>query len=452
MSLWRSTIFRLLMMYALVFAASVAGLVSINYWQSAAYTATQADYNISWQFAYFSVLPTAELRHQIDAHIKAEVRRPVNYYGVFAPDGRYLAGDIARRPSNVIPDGDGVWTSPALTPGTTEPPADMRTQAVRLGNGDVFVIARDVDEMTRLRNFMLGGLAWGGAILLLGGLGVGLLYSAGQLRRIREIRAITHRISRGNLDARLPETGRDEIAWLSQIINQMLDEIYRLMHEVKGACDGIAHDLRTPLIHIRALLARIDTTTLKPEQAQLLGQATHEADEVLKRFAAMLRISEIEAMHRRAAFSDTDMRALCQHVGDLYAPVAQAKGIELRLELHAVAPVRADYPLMFEALVNVLDNAIKFTPPGGGVALAVTACTDGPRVIISDNGPGIDEAERLAVLQRFYRSERTRDTPGSGLGLSVVQAVAHLHNFRLTLSDASPGTRVVLDCWPTRNA
>jgi signal transduction histidine kinase len=450
MSLWRSTIFRLLMMYALVFAASVLGLVSINYWNSANYTATQADYNINWQFEYFSVLPRNLMLSQIDAHIKAEMRRPVNYYGVFAPDGQHLAGDIATRPVGVKPDGDGVWFRPELTSRTLERPTYMRTRAMELPDGDVLVIARDVDEMASLRKYMLAGLAWSGVIALLGGLGFGILCSAVQLRRIKEIRRLAHLIAQGNLNTRLPERGSDELAWLSQIVNHMLDEISRLMNEVKSACDGIAHDLRTPLIHIRSLLARVEPSALEEKDAQSLQQAARETDEVLKRFSAILRISEIEAMNRRAEFSNTEMHVLCRQVGELYAPVAATRNVELKLELQPVAPVRADHPLMFEALVNIVDNAIKFAREEGTVAIGVRQCTDGPRITVCDDGPGIAADERVAVLQRFYRSERTRDAPGSGLGLSVVQAVAHLHDFRLTLEDANPGTCVALDCWPER--
>jgi signal transduction histidine kinase len=452
MSLWRSTIFRLLMIYALVFAGSVVGLVWINYWNSANYTATQADYNINWQFQYFAALPRNVMLSQIDARTRTKIRVPVNYYGVFALNGQHLTGDIARCPIGVKPDGDGIWFRPELTSPGMERPIYMRTRATRLPSGDLLVIARDVDEMARLRSYMLGGIAWSGAVVLLGGLGFGVLCAAVQLRRIKEMRRLAHLIAQGNLDTRLPERGGDELAWLSQIVNHMLDEISRLMNEVKSACDGIAHDLRTPLIHIRSLLARIEPATLRNEDAQRLARAAQETDEVLARFSAILRISEIEALHRRAGFGDTEMHVLCQQVGELYAPVAAARNVELKLDLQHVLPVRADPPLIFEALVNIVDNAIKFASQEGVVLIAVRQFAEGPRITVCDDGPGIPADERLAVLQRFYRSERTRDTPGSGLGLSVVQAVAHLHDFRLTLEDAKPGTCVALDCWPERRS
>ena len=450
MSLWRSTILRLFLTFGLVFAVSMSGLVYLNYWNSASYTATQADYNIDWQFAYFSALPVDQMPMQIAAHIRSEMHRPVNYYGLFSADKTWLAGDVLAWPKGVRADGEGVWSTPLLNGSSSARPEYMRTRAIRLANGNVLVVSRDVDEMARLRRYMLGGLAWSAAIVMLGGLGVGLLVSTGQLRRVHEVRRVAQQIALGDLDARLPAAGRDEIAWLSQIVNHMLDEVSRLMHEVKGACDGIAHDLRTPVIHIRSLLARIPTAGMAAEEAQLVDQAFGEADEVLKRFAAIMRISEIEAMNRRKGFSDVALADLCRQAGELYQPVAAVRQVQLEMNLQAVTNVRADYPLMFEALVNLLDNAIKFTPEGGRVRIAVSQCAEGPRIAISDTGPGIPVSERLAVFQRFYRSELTSAVAGSGLGLSVVQAVIRLHDFGLSLSDAAPGLCVTLDCWQHR--
>jgi signal transduction histidine kinase len=450
MSLWRSTIFRLLLTFAVVFAVSMSALVYLNYWKSASYTATQADYNMNWQFAYFSALPVDQMPTQIDAHIRSEMHRPTNYYGLFAPDRSWIAGDILALPDDVVANGEGVWSKPKLNGQSSARPEYMRTKALRLADGNVLVISRDVDEMASLREYMLGGLVWSAAIVMLGGLGVGLLVSTAQLKRVNDVRRVAQQIALGDLDARLPEAGRDEIAWLSQIVNHMLDEVSRLMREVKGACDGIAHDLRTPVIHVRSLLARIPTQGMAAEESQLVDQALSEADEVLTRFSAIMRISEIESMNRRKGFSDVSMEELCRKAGELYAPVAASQGVQLIQDLQPVTTVRADYPLMFEALVNLLDNAIKFTPEGGRVHLSVSAQADGPRIVIEDNGPGIPRTERLAVFQRFYRSELTSEIPGSGLGLSVVHAVVHLHDFAVDLSDASPGLRVTLDCWQHR--
>jgi signal transduction histidine kinase len=447
MSLWRSAIFRLLLIYGFVFAGSMSGLVCINYWESASYTSTQADYNIAWQFAYFSELPADKVPMQIAAHIRSEMRRPINFYGLFTSNHQWIAGDILAFPENVRPDGDGVWSRPQLAAQTATRPEYMRTKAMKLASGDILVVSRDVDEMSRLRAYMLGGLAWSAAIVVVGGLAIGILLSTSQLRRVSDVRRVVQQIARGDFEARLPETGRDEISWLSTMVNHMLDEVSRLMHEVKGACDGIAHDLRTPVIHIRSLLARIPDEQLTDTHAQLLLQARAETEDVLQRFAAIMRISEIESIKRKKGFSEVEIDALCQKVADLYQPVAAANGLTFAMNLRSRATIRADYPLMFEVLVNLLDNAIKFTPEGGTVRLQSEDGSDGPTIVVSDTGPGIPDEERSAVFQRFYRSDLTSTVPGSGLGLSVVQAVVRLHDFGLTLSDANPGLCVRLDCW-----
>ncbi len=447
MSLWRSTTFRLLMIYALVFSASMSALVYLNYWQSASYTAREADYNINWQFAYFSALAPAQVPAQLDAHIRSQIQRPVNFYGLFSPDKRWLAGDIARMPHHLTENGVGVWDRPFLIGPATVHPQYLRTRVTRLPNGNLLVVSRDVGEMARLRETMLGGLAGSAALVLLGGLGVGVLVSTSQLRRVKAVRRVAQEIAAGDLDARLPDGGRDEISWLSQIVNHMLDEVSRLMHEVKGACDGIAHDLRTPLVRVRAHLARVPLERLDGDHASLVDQATRGVNDVLRRFSAMLRISEIESMRRRAGFGDVALDRLCAEVADLYQPLAADKQIDLALQLERVDVIRADYALLFEALANLLDNAIKFTPPGGRVGLHVSMGEQGPSVHVSDNGPGIAESERMAVFQRFYRSERTREAPGSGLGLSLVQAVMRMHGFGLALAHERPGLRVTLDCW-----
>lgn len=447
MSLWRSAIFRLMAIYGFVFAGSMSVLVCMNYWNSASYTATQADYNIAWQFAYFSALPVDKVPMQIAAHIRSEMRRPINYYGLFNGNHQRIAGDIVAFPDHVIPDGEGVWSRPLLTEQTSARPEYMRTKAMKLENGDIFVVSRDVDEMARLRAYMLGGLAWSAAIVVLGGLAIGILVSTSLLRRVSDVRRVVQQIARGDFEARLPEAGRDEISWLATMVNHMLDEMSRLMHEVKGACDGIAHDLRTPVIHVRSLLARIPDDQLTEAHAQILEQAREETEDVLQRFAAIMRISEIESIKRKKGFCDVELDTLCRKAADLYQPVAAAKGLTFSVDLHAHATIRADYPLMFEVLVNLLDNAIKFTPEGGTVLLKSEQGNDGPTIMVSDSGPGIPDTERTAVFQRFYRSDLTSVVPGSGLGLSVVQAVVRLHDFALTLSHAHPGLCVRLDCW-----
>jgi signal transduction histidine kinase len=451
MSLWRTTIFRLLLTYALVSSVSISALVYLNYWQATSYTATQADHNIDWQLAYFSSLTSSRLKQLLDDRVKIDTHPHVNFYGLFTRDHQWLAGEIKVFPSSVTPNGAGKW-NPAewARQAPAEPLAvpDMRAKAIRLQNSDVLVIERDIGELDRLREYMLGSLAWSAAIALIGSIGVGTLFSAKQLKRLKHIRTISQRIAQGEIGMRLPAGRADEITWLTQTVNHMLDEVSRLMHEIKGSCDGIAHDLKTPLIHMRLLLARIPAEAVEPQHRNLVQDAADLAAGVLRRFTAMLRISEIESGSRRAGFDDVQMHVLAREVGDLYEPVAAQKDIVLKLDLDAVGSVRADRPLMFEALVNLIDNAIKFTPQGGQIVLTVAEGAHGPRIVLKDCGPGIPEKDRQAVFQRFFRTETTRSMPGSGLGLSIVQAVMHLHEYRLALHDAAPGLLISIDCWP----
>jgi len=232
----------------------------------------------------------------------------------------------------------------------------------------------------------------------------------------------------------------------------MLDDIERLMHEVKGVTDEIAHDLRTPLTR---LLAGLERARRRAGTAEEYGAAVEEAiaetRAILVTFGALLRIAEVEAGARRAGFTILDLNTLAADVTDFYEPLAERKGVSLSLQTHRTpAKLPGDPSLLFEAMGNLVDNAIKFTPPGGRVALRILDGSERLAIEVIDNGPGIPEAERDAVLQRFHRAEKSRHTPGSGLGLSLVAAVARLHDLHLLIEDAEPGCRITL--WRNRIA
>jgi len=230
----------------------------------------------------------------------------------------------------------------------------------------------------------------------------------------------------------------------------MMDEAERLLWEVKSVGDNVAHDLRTPLNRLRALLYRVrqETRLTGPERG-MIDQALADTDELLTRFRALQRIGEIERRDRQAFFEPVRLQSVLQHVIELHEPLAEDRGVALAGEFAADAPaVSADPTLLFEAVSNLVDNALKFTPAGGKVSVRLAVRPEGPRIEVADNGPGVPEPERAAVLQRFYRAERTRNEPGSGLGLSIVAAIARLHHFTLALEDAGPGLKVALDCWP----
>jgi signal transduction histidine kinase len=236
---------------------------------------------------------------------------------------------------------------------------------------------------------------------------------------------------------------------LVRVVNRMLDEIERLMNEVKGVTEDIAHDLRTPLTRLLAGLERVrrrDATA--DEYVAAVDEAIVETKGILATFNALLRIAEIEAGARRAGFETLDLAMVATDVAELYEPVAESKGIVLRLENDAgeacKTEMAGDPSLLFGAIGNLVDNAIKYTPPGGRIVLRTLCRRDRLGIQVTDTGPGIPEAERAAALRRFHRVEKCRSTPGSGLGLSLVAAVAKLHGLDLAIEDAQPGCRVTL--------
>jgi signal transduction histidine kinase len=236
---------------------------------------------------------------------------------------------------------------------------------------------------------------------------------------------------------------------LAVIVNAMLGRIEKLMNEVKGVCDNIAHDLRTPLTRLRAQLYRIQQQSPEDsQQAAQMGQVIAEADMLMARFRGLLRISELEDHQRRSGFVELDPQPLLQELHDFYLPLAEEGGLNLHLQLApSLPPLIGDRALLFEALANLLSNSIKFTPAGGTVILSAQSDGDSTCIEVQDSGPGIPLTERKAVFQRFYRCNDGSQQNGFGLGLSIVAAIVSLHGFKLRIGTSpSGGARLTLEC------
>jgi signal transduction histidine kinase len=229
-------------------------------------------------------------------------------------------------------------------------------------------------------------------------------------------------------------------------VNGMLEKIEALVHEIAGVGNDIAHDLRTPLTRVRVSLQRGQANSRTLDEAQaVFGNAIRGLDQSLAIITAILRIAEIEHNRRLAGFSQVALASLVQEVGDLYEPIAEEKGIALQVQAGNEAMVHGDRDLLFEAVANIVDNAIKFTPKSGRVWVSLMD-GDGESVVrVSDTGPGISEDEREMVTRRFYRSDKSRQIQGVGLGLSLVAAILKLHDFRLTIS-TGPGCVIEIAC------
>jgi signal transduction histidine kinase len=439
----RTTSFRMAAAYGLAFALTTCVILGAVYLQSAAYLTRRVDRILAAHAAALADAPAGELRSRIDEALALNGDR-TNAYGLFAPDGAWIAGNLHHLPGRLRSNGPPVELNP-----TPDFPAPIRLISRTLKTGDHLLVGRDVSQLRQLRRIIAAAVIWSGAATLLTGTACGAMLSLHSLRRLKTLQTAAREIAAGNLRQRLPiGANRDELDAVAGAVNTMMAEVERLMSEVKSSTDVIAHDLRTPLTRARARLHRLQQS--KTFKGEGLARVTAEIDEVLDRFRAILRISELEGRERRAGFSCVDLTETVARVAELYEPLAEADGVRLRAEIGAVAMVEGDPRLLFEAVSNLVDNAIKFTGTslarGGVVTIRLAGDAAVPELVVEDNGPGIPEGERTAVLQRFYRGPRHRLAPGSGLGLSVVAAIVRLHGFTLRLEDAEPGLRVVIAC------
>jgi signal transduction histidine kinase len=325
--------------------------------------------------------------------------------------------------------------------------APVRALALPTADHRIVVVSRDNTPSLDLRARILAIMLISGTIAIAVALGAGITLSLLPMRRIRRLEATAARIAMGELDLRIAISRRgDEFDMIAGIINAMVEEIERLLRQVKGSTDAIAHDLRTPLSHLRNRLERI---ALLPaiagaadgDAAGLLAGARDELDAVLTRFRALLRMSELEAMHRLSQFAVFDPIDMVRDVAELFEPLADERGIELVCTGMPGLAILGDDRLLFEAISNLVENAIKFSLPGGRIALGVTEIADDVAILVADDGPGIPPAERAHVLERFARGSASVESggAGSGLGLSLVAVIVALHGYALYLDPANDG-------------
>jgi signal transduction histidine kinase len=436
--LWRTTAFRLTAIYGLVFALGALALLGMVYLQSAIYLTQRVDGILDTEARALAQSPPQALGRRI-GYALALSGDQTNVFALFSANGSRIAGNLQALPGPLRVNG-----RPVEIPPTKDFHAHARLIARRLPSGAVLVVGRDVNQLREMRSIIASALIWSGLLIILMGLACGTALSIGPLRRLRILQAAGREIAGGDLRRRMPiSSHRDDLDTFASTVNYMMDEVERLMHEVKGSTETIAHDLRTPLTRARAQLHRIQQTE-SFDPGEIAG-VTAEIDVVLERFRALLRISELEARKRHAGFTPTPLDEIIEQVVDLYQPLAEASEVRLSAMAGRRAVVEADPKLLFEAVSNLVDNAIKFAG-GGVVQVSLGEDPAQPCIIVQDNGPGIPVGERVAVLQRFYRGEGDRLVPGSGLGLSIVAAIVRLHGFELTLQDAQPGLLAMISC------
>ncbi len=351
-----------------------------------------------------------------------------------------LAGNLPAWPGS-IPSEPGNYTVPIDLGGERTMVSIVRTA---LPGGYNLLVGRDVERFAPIERRFWSGLAAAVAVLLVAGLLGGILIRRALLARIHGIQQTVAAIMRGDLSHRLAvRASGDELNTLSQTINRLLEQIEQLVHGVANVSNSIAHDLRTPLAELRSRLEELSLTRPAAEETfQEIDAAVSDVDHVIRIFNALLRLAEIDAGTRRSGFVEVDVADLAAKAVEFYLPAAELENRSFVFREGGPVLVRGDRVLLAQAINNLVDNALKYVGKGGRIAVEAIRRPDGTVTLsVADNGPGIPDAEKPKVTQRFYRGDASRGTPGMGLGLSLVEAIAKLHGGSLELADNHPGLR-----------
>ena len=446
--LFRSSTFRLALLYMVLFAGSVLLLLGFIYWSTVRFMSQQLDTTIETEIVGLAERYRDRGLNGLVRTIQERLERSSDSSAIYllaSPSFRPLAGNLARWPEG-LPSTDGWLEFNLDDPAAGLVDLNARGRVFILQGNFKLLVGRDVRELQATQQLIERALLWGLAITVGLALAGGFMLSRTLLRRLEEINTTSREIMAGDLSRRIPVRGRqDDFDQLAGNLNAMLDEIERLMDGIRHVSDNIAHDLRTPLTRLRQRLESLVGDF--PEHSQHRGQIEQtitDADQLLNTFSALLRIARIEAGTHRTRFVTVELGDLVKDAADLYSAIAEDAGLEFSFWSANVATIEGDKDLIFQAITNLLDNAVKYTPAGGQVELSLRQEEDRVVLCVADNGPGIPESERTSVTRRFYRLERSRTTPGSGLGLSLVAAVAGIHQAEFSIEDNNPGLRAVL--------
>jgi signal transduction histidine kinase len=442
----RSSTFHWALAVSAVFAVFVIVLFGFIYWKIDDYLTARSDRVITVELDGIAGLSPERRLEAIDEKLRQDPRG-VQVAAIFAADGHRVAGNLESLPPHLRIDAPAQGTDVVRADRNSREHQVIRAIGRRMRNGDVLILGRNVDEAGEISHVVGQALALG----LLPGFCLCLLagawLSVRAQKRVEEVNQRVQRIIAGDLRERLPHRNVDEpFSKLAVIVNGMLDEMETMIHALAGVGNDIAHDLRTPLTRARLTLERGRTNAATLEQLQAVAdKAIAGIDQSLTIITALLRLAEIENSRRSSGFGDVALHEMLREVCDIYEPIAENKNIALQVAVRHRRSVRGDQDLLIEAVANLVDNAIKFTPEGGKVTIELLQENGETIVRVTDTGCGISEQERETVLRRFYRSDKIRNTPGVGLGLSLVAAIVKLHGFRLAIHSGGSG-RVEIVC------
>jgi signal transduction histidine kinase len=447
LNLFRTTAFRLALLYLTLFLLSVLALLGFVYWTTSGVATRQTEDTIQAEITGLGEqYQSRGLAGLVDVVSERSRNQRFSLYLLTGPGNFALAGNLNSWPDAEEDAAGWLDFSYRRPVGGEVETHEARGRHLHLGSGFDLLVARDVEERVRLEGALRASLVWAVLLTIALGLAGGVLFSRNLLRRIEGMTRISTEIMAGDLKRRVPLTGSgDELDRLAANLNDMLDEIERLVTSLREVTDNIAHDLRSPLNRIRN---RLEITLMgepKAEDYRAAIEATlHEAAGLVDTFNALLAIARAEAGRPEGEPEEFDLSAAVADVVELYAPVAEETGPALHADVASGIRIKGFRQLASQALANLVDNALKYTMVGGRVDVSLRKTTGGAELVVADNGPGIPAADRQRVLDRFVRLEASRNSPGSGLGLSLVRAVARLHCAELILEDNLPGLRVVL--------
>lgn len=446
--LLQTSTFRLALIYMALFGVSALLLLGFIYFTTAGYVSRQTDEAILAEVSSLAEQYRQSGLEGLASTIAQRAARNPRGHAVYLlldPLGRRIVGNLDRWPAER--DGNSRWID-FFIQDPDSPRGDRyraRAHQIALPGGFQLLVGQDVQEQQRLRQLTVEALTWGTALTLALALIGGALMSRATLQRVEAINRTSREIMGGHLGRRIPTRGTgDEFDQLAQNLNAMLDQIELLMAGIRQVSDNVAHDLRSPLTRLRSRLELARLQAGDSDRRALIDELIGDVDMLLSTFNALLRIAEVESGNRRAGFAAVELEPLVRDAIELYEPVAQEMRQSVDARLTQGLTVFGDRHLLSQALVNLLDNAIKYSPPGGRVVVTTESGGNGTVLSVSDNGPGIPPEFRDKVQERFFRLEASRSSPGSGLGLSLVAAVAKLHGARLRFEDNNPGLRVTL--------
>jgi len=438
----RTSSFQLALLYMVVFATSVFLLLAFIYWRTAGFMTAQTDETIEAEIAGLAEQYRGRGVNGLITIIRERVARDPNaktIYLLTTEDFLKLAGNIETWPKGSRSESGWINFTLSSAVGWTGSERLARARIFEVQGGLRLLVGRDVDELTSLKRVIETAINWGMGITLALALLGGFLMSRSTTRRIEIINNTSQRIMNGHLSLRIPTRGtEDDFDQLAENLNQMLDRIVYLMEGIRHVSDSIAHDLRTPLTRLRNQLENTLMSVDNDEAREQAGRAVAEADQLLATFNALLRIARLETKGNSGDMKQVSLDELVSDACELYEALSEDKDQVFEQSLEAGVIIEGDKDLLFQMISNLIDNAIKYTPEHGAIGVAVRKDGEDAVFEVRDSGIGIPDDEKDQVFQRFYRVGKSRSLPGNGLGLSLVSAVAEIHQARIVLSDSYP--------------